>query len=65
MLQDDLALLCEDLILVYEVGITIDPSHMAGLELLSVGSIHLANAGTRPGRSGETAYNEVITKQAG
>lgn len=50
MLQDDLVLLCEDLILVYEVGITMDPSHMAGLELLSVGSIHLANAGTRLGR---------------
>lgn len=53
MLQDDLVLLCEDLILVYKVGIIMDPSHMAGLGLLSVGSIHLANAGTRPGRSGE------------
>ena len=50
---------------VYEVGIIMDPSHMAGLELLSVGSIHLANAGTRPGRSGGTSYNEVIAKQAG
>lgn len=62
MLQDDLALLCEDLILVYEVGIIMEPSHMAGLELLSVGSIHLANAGIRPGRSGGTTYSEVTTK---